>query len=401
MILRVLALGAWLWLLIQLFPAQDFGWLSSALAVCAVCSLLAQAGIPFLFFADRHSPRPTDRRWREALGAILGLTPLLALLGFSLIPSSASHLPVVAIYLFIFCEVLFSAFVQTVAFKGHAAGHLRMATALPALLAIARLAAAGGLFIQPLHLVRTESSLLPVYLTLHAVLMTLAALSAFLYARVRISIPLLPRPPSVLCVRETWRYAVMGGAALTTSELDKPLSAHALGLTASGHYSLAYRMCSMLATPATAFAASLLPRWAGMNAKREIAQLMGSFWQALAIVALAGASLSLTLQAFAGGLAEHLKLGLYPEVWPWIYSLAWLIPLLGAHQITSAGLLAIGRPLSRAGIDLFAFALLAGIFALLLPYTGKWALPLSCIAAELVATISGALTFTLAHRRQA
>lgn len=394
MALRVVALAFWLWLLIQLFPAEDFGWLSSVLAVCTICSLLAQAGIPFLFFSDQHSIRSTEQRWRQALGAILGLAPIITLLGSTIIPRSTTPLPLVAIYIFMLCEVLLSAFVQIIALKGHAAGYLRMATALPALLAVARMGGAITLFILPF---RRDSEVDPlfIYLLIHVSLMTLGACFAFIYARRHISLPLSPQLASTKCVRETWRYAAMGGASLATSELDKPLSAHMLGLTTSGHYSAAYRMCSMLATPATAFAASLLPRWAAMNSKRESKQLIGSFWRALAIVAVTGSCLSVMLQLLIGWFVEHIDLGFYPETWPWLYSLSWLVPLLGAHQITSAGLLSIGRPLSRAVIDLLAFAAFASTLALLLSHTENWALPAACLVAEMTAITAGAMTFTL------
>lgn len=391
MALRMAALAIWLWLLVRLLPATDFGWLASLLAVNSICALFSQAGIPYLFFFERQLASRSDNRWREALGAILIITPLIALIGFQILPPThETPWRIGLIYAFMIADIGLTALVQTLALRGHATGSIRFAAAPLAFLAIARAAAAG---ILTSYTSQPSADGLELYLALHLTFSFAATLISFKWIGRHLTLRLSPTIPRCSSLKETWKYSTMGGSSLLSSELDKPLSARALGLAASGHYALAYRICAMLTTPSTAFAAVLVPRWARMAGESDSNNLRATFWHAFFITALLGCMAALLLRTLAPVLAAKLPTLLYDEAWQWLRNLCWLIPLLSLHQITSAALLAIGRPLHRSGVDILAFAVLLVAFGLSLPHIGAQALILACILAESFAVLSGTLAF--------
>lgn len=388
MSIRLFASIAWLWCVVQVLPAADLGWLASLLAVCAVCALLAQAGIPYLFFADQHSSGSASRRWNEALGVMLVLGPIIAMAGGLVFAGLAPYsLSVNSILAFTLIEVISSALVQAVALQGHAAGRLGFATGLPALIVVARACAALTVFWwSPI------TDVLEIYLVLHTV-SAILVLAIVMFAPVRaLGLPLVPVKPSAETVSKAWRYAAMGGSAFAMGELDKPVMARTLGLTTTGHYALAYRICSAAATPATAFSASLIPKLAGMWGQNEHTALLRTFAAAWFTVAAFGITVAFLLRLMFAAL-EPGALGLYPEVWSWMTVMVWLVPLIGLHQLAAAGLLAVGLPLWRSMIDLAAFMLFAGGVVLLTPVWGARVVPFACILTGAAGVVSATLVF--------
>ena|GEM_PF-4901789 len=393
--MRLLASIAWLWCVVQVLPASDLGWLASLLAVCAVGALLAQAGIPYLFFADQHAAGGVLKRWNEALGAMLVLGPAVAIVGGVAFARLAPYtLPLESILVFTVIEVCSSALVQAVALQGHAAGRLGYATWLPAWTIVARACAAFSVVLwSPI------ANVLESYLVLHAASAILVVAFVLLVPARALGLSVTPLRPSAGTLRKAWRYAAMGGSAFAMGELDKPVVARVLGLTATGHYALAYRICSAAATPATALSASLIPKLAGMWGRQENATLLRTFAAAWITVATFGIIVALLLRTMFRVL-EPGAIGLYPEVWPWIMVMVWLVPLMGLHQIASAGLLALGLPLWRSMIDLAAFTLFVGCVVLLVPVRGASVVPLACILAGAAGAVSATLVFVLQVRNR-
>ncbi|PIA69278.1 hypothetical protein CDR19_19235 [Ectopseudomonas toyotomiensis] len=392
MAVRVVALALWVWLLVQQLPAEDFGWLASVLAVSAVCSLVAPFGIPYLFFADAHSSNKNRERWCEALGALIVIGPALAIIGaFFLDWWLEGVVSLRVVIFFVVIEVLIASLVQSAGLWGHSVGRIDIAAGLPAALTISRSIAAGLCLTQ----VGSEDSMLEAYLLIHVVVGALTALVMLTWVTRATALRWRPTFPAMTTFVAAWRYAAMGGAALASSELDKPLVVRVMGLQQAGHYAMAYRVCSALAMPATALAAAMLPRWVAAVAQNDAARLRYSFIAVLLAVATMGsmlmALLYLCLAAYPPG-----SFGLYPEAWPWMQGLAGLVVVLGLRQVTAAALIAVGLPLVRALLDMASLAILAAVAFLAYPVLGIGGVMLGCILTEACAAIAMAVYFFLA-----
>lgn len=392
MVVRVVALALWVWLLVQQLSAEDFGWLASVLAVTAVCSLVVPFGIPYLFFADAHSSIKNGERWREALGALIVFGPVLAItVAFFLDWWLERAVSLGVIIFFVVIEVLIASLVQSAGLWGHSVGRIDIAAGLPAALTISRTIAAGLCLTQ----VGIEDSMLEVYLLGHVVVGVLTALVMLTWATRATALKWRPAFPAMTTFVEAWRYAAMGGAALASSELDKPLMVRVMGLQQVGHYAMAYRVCSALAMPATALAAAMLPRWVAAVAQNDAARLRCSFIAVLIAVAAMGSMLMALLYVCLAVYPPG-SFGLYPEAWPWMRDLAGLVVVLGLRQVTSAALIAVGLPLVRALLDMATLATLAAVAFLAYPVLGIGGVILGCILTEACAATAMAVYFFLA-----
>lgn len=392
MAVRVFSLAAWLWLLVQQLPAEDFGWLASVLAVSAVCSLVAPLGIPYLFFADAHSSIRNGKRWSEALGVLIVTGPLLAILGALLLDRWLGG--VVSLHVtiaFMVVEVLIASLVQSAGLWGHSIGHIGIAAGLPAALTIARAVAAG----LCMTLLGNADMMLESYLLIHVVVGALVAFAMLIWVTRSVALEWRPTFPLISTFIAAWRYAVMGGAALASSELDKPLMVRVMGLHQAGHYAMAYRVCSALAMPATALAATMLPRWGAAVAQRDVVRLKRSFIAALLAVAAIGIVLIVLLYTFLA-IYPPGSFGLYPDAWPWMQGLAGLVVLIGLRQVAATALIAVGLPLVRALLDIGSLAILAAVAFLTYPALSIVGVMFGCLLAEACAAITMALFFFLA-----
>lgn len=389
---RVFALALWVWLLAQQLPAEDFGWLASVLAVSAVCSLVAPFGIPYLFFADVHSSVKRGERWSEALGALLVIGPTLAIAGALFLDwwmeGGVSFQVTIA---FMVVDVLVASLVQSAGLWAHAIGRLGIAAGLPAALTVARSMAAGLCMTQ----MGNEGSSLETYLLIHVVVGASAAFAMLIWGTRAVALKWRPAFPAMTTFIAAWRYAAMGGFALASSELDKPLVVRVIGLQQAGHYAMAYRVCSALAMPATALAATMLPRWVAAAARRDVLRLRRSFIAVSLAVAAIGAVLMVLL--FAGlAIYPSGSFGLYPEAWPWMQGVAGLVVLIGLRQVAATALIALGLPLLRALLDVGSLAILATVAFLAYPALGISGVMLGCLLAEASAAIAMTVFFFLA-----
>lgn len=397
MSVRVAALAAWLWLMVQATSAQDFGWLASLLSISAFCALVAPLGIPYLFFADRHSGQVAGRRWQEALGAISLVGPVVAAAGATaLCMWLPSPVPAWQWLAFMLVDVVAGAILLAAGLWAHAAGKLAMASGLPAALTIARMVAAGAYYLIARQ---DQMESLSSYLAMHAVLVSTGAALAMVWMK-GVAKECVPRLPALATRRMAWRYALMGAGTVASSDLDKPLVARVVGLQQAGYYALAYRICAALAMPGAALAAAMLPRWAGAYARGEQAGLRRSFIIMCLAVACIGfvlaAGLRYALRIFPAG-----SFGFYPGAWFWMQGLAWLGVVIPLHQIATTALLAIGRPLARTLLDFGGLALLASALMVAYPLWGRQGVVWTCIVVEAAVAMTGMAVFAAIVRPEA
>lgn len=392
MSVRVFALALWVWLLVQQLPAEDFGWLASLLAVSAICSLVAPFGIPYLFFADAHSSIKNGDLWCEALGALVVIGPALAIAGALLLDWWLGGLVSLGVTIvFMVVEVLIASLVQSAGLWGHSIGRISIAAGLPAVLTVARAISAGLCMI---HVVNAES-MLESYLLIHVVVGALSAFAMLIWVTRVAALKWRPTFPVMSTFIAAWRYAAMGGAALASSELDKPLVVRIMGLQQAGYYAMAYRVCSALAMPATALAATMLPRWVEAVAQCDVVRLRRSFIAVLLAVAVIGAVLMVLLYVCLA-LYPPGSFKLYPDAWTWMQGLAGMVVLIGLRQVAATALIAVGLPLVRALLDMGSLAILAAVAFLAYPVLGIEGVMLGCLLAEACAAIAMAVFFILA-----
>lgn len=390
MTVRVFALALWIWLLTQQLPAEDFGWLASMLAVSAICALVAPLGIPYLFFTDACLSLRSGERWCESLGALLVVGPVLAVVGVLLLDSLMGG--TVALHMalaFMVVEVLIASLVQSAGLWGHSVDRIAIAAGLPATLTIARTVAAGLCLTMA-----DDGSMLETYLFAHVAIGALAAFVMLLWITKVAGLRWRPIWPALATFKVAWRYAAMGGTALASSELDKPLVVRVMGLQQAGHYAMAYRVCSALAMPATALAATMLPRWVAAVAQRDMARLKRSFVATLLAVATIGLVLMVLLYTWLAVYPPG-SLGLYPEAWQWMQGLACLGVVLGLRQVAATAMIAIGRPLLRALLEGGSLVILALVTLLAYPVLGGVSVILAIILAESCAAVAMVVVFFL------
>jgi O-antigen/teichoic acid export membrane protein len=234
--------------------------------------------------------------------------------------------------------------------------------------------------------------ILETYLFIHMLVGALAAFAVLTWTTRSVALKWRPVLPNIATCTAAWRYAAMSGAALASSELDKPLLVRVMGLLQVGHYALAYRICSAMAMPATALAAAMLPRWVDAFAKGDSISLQRSFLRVLLAVAVVGLILTALLYYWLT-IYPPGSLGLYPQAWPWIHGLACLGLVLGLRQVAATSLIAVGRPLTRALLDIASLGILVTVAWLVYPALGSKAVILACIFAEICAAGAMAMIF--------
>ena len=385
---RIIALAGWLLSLAHVLTPEGFGWIASLLAVSAVCTLLVPLGVPYLFFAGVHQDRGADSEgcWRQAVGTVLTMGPILSGAGaILLLLWIGSLIPAALLFLFLLMDITLSALVQTGALFLHARGRLGSASGLPALLSVSRALAA-------LLVLLIDQSAVPAYLAAHlAATLIVAALTAWRLAGFGLDF-FGPRLPVLATLRKSAAYALMGAGSIFSSELDKPLVARVLGLGVAGVYSIAYRVAATLATPATALAAAMLPRWAAMAEAGSRAQLRRSFLGTLAFAVLLGAFFMVVLKA-AGAARISESLGDYAEVMDWLDRLAWIVAAVGAHQVAGTALIAAGKPVVRTIVDAGCYAGLVMMLPCLHAGAGLDGVAFAVIATEATAACAMAIAF--------
>lgn len=384
---RLIALGFWLVMMSRLLAAADFGWLAGSLAISAVCALFSSAGIPYLFFSDVHSEdgERTALRWRHALGALCTVGVVLsALTAVVILLWTSSPVFLGLVVALVFADVVLAGVVQAGALKLHAMRQFSAAAGLPAMLTAGRAVAA-------VLALATESGLQG-YLIAHVLAAAVVCALSMAWVKRIGRVPLWPKLPSKDTLHASSAYALMAGSSVATGELDKPVIGRLAGLTFTGHYALAYRICAAAATPATALAAAMLPRWSRLVSRRQPEALRRSVLHTL-VAALAVCSVTTCLFLVFLGRVPVGSLGLYEESYALMSQLAWITVPLGVHQVAGTSLIAIGRPAMRAACELAGLGVLSILLLLSYLLSGTEYLATACIIAESVTGGSMAYAF--------
>lgn len=387
MVVRLLALGVWLFVMTETVTAADFGWLASCLGVAAVCAMFVGGGIPYSFFACASEPSTStlEGRWSELLGCILFLGPIvvaIALVGLSIwMPAPVPRLLLLALLII---EIPLVGLVQSCALLLHAKRNFGAASGLPAMMMVARALAATT--------AAGVDASLSGYIALHSIAGLLTGAAVLAWSRTKGCGLVAPRMPSGRTLRLGSNYAVMAGGSLVNGELDKPLLAKVADLTVTGHYALAYRLCSVAATPVTALSASMLPRWARMSVAGDRYNLCRSFALILVLVAITSAIVSALLQVLLYRMNVQ-SFGLGREAAELLHGLVWAIGPIGLHQLGGTALLAISRPLVRAVVDVSGLFILTLAFLHFYNAMGARGVVVASVLVEALVAVTMAIAF--------
>ena len=179
---------------------------------------------------------------------------------------------------------------------------------------------------------------------------------------------LRPHRPESATLRQGAGYAVMNFMAINPSEVDKALALRLLGAGDAGLYALASRGLAVVTLPVIAMVLSAQPRifresnskTGGRSSDRRNADPVVWVWT--------GRS---HLLYFAAPALLQLLLGSqYEEIGEVISAIAFIAPFMALRFATGGILLALGRPIWRAGIEGASLLVMIGFALTLTPLHG-------------------------------
>ncbi|MGN9803957.1 lipopolysaccharide biosynthesis protein [Micromonospora sp. L32] len=271
-LLRTLAQGALFVLLAREMPIGTYGLFVGISALVAVVSPFASAGAPSLIFQS-HADSPAD--WHHHLARGLVLTAVFGT-GASVLVTAAGtaiwggQVKLVDIAALAVADLVAWRLIEVVAASVQARGRVFVASVVPAVLHVCRLAAAVALVV---------SSRQP--LTLHAWALTSALLSAVIclvviWYGVRGAGGLRPDVRGSLAQASTGMLFAVGLSAQTVyNDLDKVMLSRLGSPESAAIYAAAYRVVDFAYTPGRSMAAVAYPRFfeAGREGPRAALRL--------------------------------------------------------------------------------------------------------------------------------
>lgn len=271
-LLRTLAQGALFVLLAREMPIEEYGLFVGVTALVAVVSPFASAGAPSLIFQS-HADAPADWHRHLARGLVLtatfgtGASVLVTAAGVAIWSGQVRLLDIAALAV---ADLVAWRLIEVVAASVQARGRIFVASVIPALLHVCRLAAAVAL-----------AAASPQPLTLHAWAVTSALLSAAIcllvtgYAVRGAGLPRADLPGAFGQARAGMLFAVGLSAQTVYNDLDKVMLSKLGSPESAAIYAAAYRVVDFAYTPGRSMAAVAYPRFfeAGRDGPRAALRL--------------------------------------------------------------------------------------------------------------------------------
>ncbi|MGL1835137.1 lipopolysaccharide biosynthesis protein [Rhodocyclaceae bacterium SMB388] len=388
MIVYALRLGIQLALLLlvaRFLNPAEYGEFAGIAALAFGLGTLSSFGLGFLVLGESaRDPAAGHAVFAEAipmtlLSAML-LMPLYFWLSFYVIGSSANMLSVALIGL---AELLFAPLLGLASFRLQGLGHIARSQSLALLPMLLRLIGVAAC------IVLLPDSGLFAYALVHG-LGSAAGLGLGLWFAWRAMSPLEGVAwPKFKTLRRGASFAVMNFMAINPSELDKALALRLLGANETGLYALASRGMAIVTLPVVAMTLAAQPRI--FRESHDSRTGPGSV-----IATVMGASLVYGLVAavliyVTGPLALEFLLGeRYQGIGEVVRMIAFIAPFMTTRFAGGGILLALGRPLLRAGFEVVGLLMLIVITLILAPRNGIQGLIMAVGASEaLMAILSG------------
>lgn len=347
-------------LVARLLGPEGYGTFAGFGSVAVILGNLTGWGSSYLLLQSvSRAPATFGRHWYATQHIILISSTLLTLLYLTITPSllqlSLPFLPLLAIAL---SELLCYPLVYAAGFAFQAHERMAWASALPAGMALARLAGASLFWLA-------GGKTLESYADYHLTTSIVAMMAALLAVQWQLS-PKPERQPY------TWKEMQQGlrfsSGTLSTSllsEMDKILAVRYLGPEPGGAYSIAYRLLGTLATPVLSLMMASQPRLFRHNSTKgnQLQRLL----LILLIVILSYTSIAALVVWFAAPWLTLLLGADYVIAIEATSMLTPLLPLLSLRLAASLALTSLGHPSLRSGMELVALVILG--FGL------SWALP--------------------------
>lgn len=344
--------------------SHGYGTLAGFGGLAVILGGLTGLGGGYLLLQSVSQKKTTfSHHWHATLHIISSSGLLLSIL-FLLTAPTLLHLPLGLFPLLAIAisELICLPLVYACSFAFQAHERLGWASALPACMACVRLLGAIAFLLSGI-------TKLEHYLLFHLSASLLTASAAYLIVK-----NLLQPSPSKTTykwadLRHGLSFSASGFTSNAQTELDKILTVRFLGAGPAGSYALAYRLITALAMPAASLALAAQPRMfrhAGIPnapALRHMLKVM--------VMVILGYSL---LAAIAVLLIAPLLIGLLGADFTPAVGVAQmllpLLPLFGLRILAGILLSSLGYPAQRAGLELLAIVLLAGLSIGLMPRYG-------------------------------
>lgn len=358
---RLAALGAWVVVVARTLGANEYGVFAGLAGLAASIAGFSGMGIGYLLYQQvAIEPGNFGAYWRKTRIAysITG-----GLLGACLIAMAALMFPTVTIRfsaLVALSEVVAMPFVSAAAYAFAAHERMGWSSALPAMGAMLRLAALAAF-------VWSGQSGIEAYLWFHVAAAMAAALLSLLAVRRLLKPPRVQSSLDWRDLRSGSAFSVVWFSGTSLTSWDKALVLRLAGAEASGVYSAAYRIASMVAMPVDALVMAATPR---LFRHRKQGGSDGGLLRYAACAVLAyGVAAGVLVACLAPVLTWMLGAG-FESAEGIIRGISLMIPLYGMRQLGGHILVTHDRRRVRALIDLFGLGLMTALAFLLIPGSG-------------------------------
>lgn len=177
---------------------------------------------------------------------------------------------------------------------------------------------------------------------------------------------LRPGRPESGTLRQGAGYALMNFMAVNPGEIDKALALRMISPSDAGIYALASRGMSVVTLPVVAMVLSAQPRIFQQADSRT--QSSSRLVAILLIVSLGYGLIAACVLHFLAPPALQLAFGRqYTDIGKVVEAIAFVAPFMSLRFATGGILLALGRPIWRAGIEGFALLIFIGLALMLAP----------------------------------
>lgn len=387
---RIGGQAVWVLLIARLLGPGGYGAFAGAAGLATALGGFVGLGLGLVMLQDvARDPSLFGDRWRQASLTCLVSGALLA----ALFVACASlwlgrRVPLSVLAAIGLSELLLFPFVSVAAFAFSSRHRMGTAAALPAMMAMGRVAAALAFWI----IARDRS--LQVYVWFHAGATLLCSVAAWQW--VRRALQPLPAPYRLRRrdLGEGLSFSAVWMAGNALSSLDKTLVLRLAGAEVAGLYSAAYRLAAVLAMPVEALTMAAGPRLFrhGGGVEKQPGLIAGLLLATLVCSLLAGGA----LWALADLLPWLLGARFAPAVTA-ARGMALFVPCYGLRLLGSNVLMASNGKLLRAGIETAGLLLLIILAGAWLPAHGlSGAVAMICVTE---AVLAAAVWIVIGFRR--
>lgn len=359
---RLLLQAAWLVLVARLLGPSELGALVGLIGLAITLSGLSGLGLGLVMFRDAVRDFSVfGDRLRTTLAVTLVSSAVLVVLFLGAAPVVTAGETTLAVLVAIaIAELVALPITAVCSFAFAAREKMGWSASLPAVLSLARLLAAGSVWLMG------DPTLMQLVVA-HAI----ASITAGAFALIAVVLLLRPRPGRLefplQAFRDGMAYCSSWAGTNALNSLDKTMVLRWGGSEMSGHYSVAYRIAAIFALPLEALTTSATPRLfrTGHQGNTETGLILRLVLASLVYGALAAGVLWLVAPFVAMLFGQG-----YEKVASTARAMALLVPLYGLRVLGANILLARGKIPRLAALQAISIVLMLALGSILIPAYG-------------------------------